>query len=149
MSMTPNRAYVCRAIFEWVLDNNCTPYLYVNAMAENVEVPTEYVQNGQIVLNVAPAAVQNFTIHNDYIAFNARFGGVPRDIFVPIWGVLGMVASETNQGIFFDPEEIEPYAIDGFDPEPPTPPVKPVGNDGSDGEARTSTKGRPSLKIVK
>lgn len=147
MKMTPNRGYVCRAVYEWILDNEATPYLYVNALAKDVEVPQEYVSKGQIVLNIAPSAVQNLVLHNDGISFNARFGGIPRTIWVPIWAVLGMVAHETNEGMFFDPQEIEPFTlseetITGVesgepDPDPDSPPPS------------STNKGRPTLKVVK
>ena len=145
MKMTPNRGYVCRAVYDWILDNNATPYLYVNALAKDVEVPQEYVSKGQIVLNIAPSAVQNLVLHNDGISFNARFGGIPRTIWVPIWAVLGLVAQETNEGMFFDPQEIEPYAlseetisaVDTDEPDPDSPPPS------------STTKGRPTLKVVK
>ncbi len=139
MEMTPNRGYICRALYEWILDNKGTPYLYVNALAEGVEVPQEYVQKGQIVLNISPGATNNLELHNDGVAFDARFGGVSRSIWVPVWAILGLVSQETNQGAFFDPEEIKPYGLhpEGTDPEPD--PASPKG----------SPKTRPSLKVVK
>jgi stringent starvation protein B len=145
MKMTPNRGYVCRAVYEWILDNEATPYLYVNALAKDVEVPQEYVSKGQIVLNISPSAVQDLVLQNDGIGFNARFGGIPRTIWVPIWAVLGLVAQETNQGMFFDPQEIEPFTpseepitgVDSDEPDPDSPPPS------------STPKGRPTLKVVK
>ena len=75
MKMTANRPYLLRAFYEWIVDNNCTPYLVVDATVSAVKVPMQFVQNGQIVLNTAPSAVSNLQLGNDAITFNARFGG--------------------------------------------------------------------------
>ncbi|MEX2364960.1 MAG: ClpXP protease specificity-enhancing factor SspB, partial [Pseudohongiellaceae bacterium] len=77
MSMTSHRPYMLRALNEWILENNCTPYILVNAYAQGVEVPQSYVKDGQIILNIAPIAVQGLSISNESIEFNGRFGGVP------------------------------------------------------------------------
>lgn len=135
IEMTPNRSYITRALYEWIVDNDCTPYLIVNALAPRVIVPQEHVTDGQIVLNIEPSAVQGLLIDTDGVSFNARFGGVPQSIFVPVWAIMGIVAKETNQGAYFDPNEIE---VPNDEPEPPKP--KPPTD--------RPTK-RPSLKVVK
>ena len=110
--MTPNRPYLIRAIHEWICDNGLTTHLAVDAGYPGVEVPQDYVQDGQIVLNIAPRAVSNFVAGNDEIAFSARFGGVPMTLRVPVNAVVAVFARENGQGMAFDP--VEP-------PEPPPP----------------------------
>ena len=83
LNLTPTRPYLARAIYEWICDNHLTPYLLVDATAANTSVPTEHVQDGQIVLNIVPHAVHALHMSNDAISFSARFGGVSRDIYVP------------------------------------------------------------------
>jgi stringent starvation protein B len=123
-----------RALYEWILENQCTPHVLVNALADQVQVPQQYVKNGQIVLNVSPVAVMDLLIADEAMSFNGRFGGVPMDVYVPMSAVMGIYARENGQGMIFEPEE------DGTDPEPPKgKPEKKV-------EKKT---GRPSLKVVK
>lgn len=133
MSMTSSRPYLIKALYEWILDNNCTPHILVFADAQGVEVPHEHVQNGQIVLNIAPTAVVNLLIDNEAISFNARFSGVPTDIYIPTDAVMGIVTRENGQGMMFD----------FMDPEPP----ENEPNDGSDDKPLAT--GKPSLRLVK
>ena len=131
MSMNSSRPYMMRALYEWILDNECTPYVLANAMASDVHVPQQYVKNGQIVLNVSPSAVIELLIADEAISFNGRFGGVPFDIYVPMSAVLGIYARENGQGMMFDMDEPE------ADPEPPKP------------SSKSEPPTRPSLKVVK
>ncbi len=133
MTMTSSRPYMIRALYEWIVDNSCTPYLLVDAHANGVTVPQQFVnKDGQIVLNIAPSAVMGLEIENNAVMFNARFGGIPTDIYVPSSGVLGIYARENGQGMIFEPEP---------ERDPPTP--EPSDQD-------TASKGnRPSLKVVK
>ena len=126
--MTSSRPYIMRALYEWILDNDCTPYVLVNAMATGVDVPQEYVKDGQIVLNISPMSVVDLAIENDCLRFNGRFGGVARDIFVPTAAVLGIYARENGQGMVFEEESA---------PEPPTEPGPPDSGK------------KPTLKVVK
>ncbi len=128
--MTPSRPYIMRALYEWIVDNDCTPYVLVDATVADVMVPQQYVKDGQIVLNISPGAVIELNIGNDAMAFNGRFGGVATDIYVPIAAVVGIYARENGQGMVFEPEEST-----GPPDEPPPDPIKP--------------EARPSLKIVK
>lgn len=128
--MTPSRPYIMRALYEWIVDNNCTPYVLVDATVADVMVPQQYVKDGQIVLNISPGAVIELNIGNDAVVFNGRFGGVATDIYVPIAAVVGIYARENGQGMVFEPEEST-----GPPDEPPPDPIKP--------------EARPSLKIVK
>lgn len=126
MTMTSKRPYIVRALYEWILENDCTPYVLVNAMADHVKVPLQYVKNGQIILNISPVAVLELDLTNEAVQFNGRFGGVPMDVYVPMTAVMGIYAKENGQGMIFDLEEPEPA------PEPPE--GKPA---------------KPSLKIIK
>lgn len=129
--MTPSRPYIMRALYDWIVDNDCTPYVLVDAAPEDVMVPRQFVKDGQIVLNISPSAVVDLNISNEAVFFNGRFGGVATDIYVPISAVIGIYARENGQGMVFEPEE---------GPEPP---------DDSPPEPDKPSDGRPSLKIVK
>ena len=124
-----------RALNEWILENNCTPYILVNAYAKDVQVPQNYVKDGQIILNISPVAVQHLVITNTGIEFNGRFGGIPTQVYVPTAAVLGIYAKENGQGMIFDTDD--PI------PEPPGPGKKKTM------EVVKSKPGRPPLRIVK
>ena len=124
--MNSSRPYIIRAIYEWIVDNECTPHLLVDVDVDGVDVPQAYVTDGQIVLNISPSAVVGLEMGNDLILFNGRFGGVATDIVVPIKAILGIYARENGQGMVFDASE---------DPEEPPGPA--------------GGRGRPGLKVVK
>ena len=119
LSLPPTRPYMVRAIYEWIEDNNLTPYLMVNTTLDNVVVPTEHIQDGRIVLNIASRATGNMHMDNEYISFSARFGGVSRDLWIPMQAVMGIYARENSQGLFFDPNEYDNYQPE--ESEKPTP----------------------------
>ena len=129
MKMTPNRPYLLRAFYDWIVDNNCTPYLVVDATVSGVKVPMQFVQNGQIVLNTSPTAVGNLQLGNDAVTFNARFGGQPFALYIPLNAVLAIYARENGAGTVFTLEEDEDDAdlVDMLpeaeqpEPEPPKP----------------------------
>ena len=141
MSMSSSRPYLIRALYEWIVDNGCTPYILVDAFEEGVMVPQDHVnQDGQIVLNISPHAINSYSIDNTGLSFNARFGGVPIDIYVPCAAVLGIYARENQQGMVFDA---------GAEPEDPQP-TKPTKRDSKSSTTTQSKSGsRPSLRIVK
>ncbi|MGK0441329.1 MAG: stringent starvation protein B, partial [Pseudohongiellaceae bacterium] len=112
-AMTNSRPYMVRALYEWILDNDSTPYILVNALDETVLVPMEHIKNGQIVLNVSPSAVRDLLLSNESMTFSGRFGGVPMDIYAPMSAVLGIYARENGQGMMFELDDYEP------EPEPP------------------------------
>lgn len=93
--LTPRRPYLLRAFYDWLLDNQLTPHLVVDVTLPGVLVPMEYARDGQIVLNIAPRAVGNLELANDEVRFNARFGGVPRNVSVPLAAVLAIYAVRT------------------------------------------------------
>ena len=103
--MTPNQPYLLRAFYEWIVDNNLTPYIVVDAHYAGTQVPQEFVQDGQIVLNMSPASTGNLQLGLNDIMFDARFGGVPRNIVVPCPAVLAIYAKENGAGTVFTVEE--------------------------------------------
>ena len=133
MTMSSSRPYLIRALYEWILDNDSTPYILVNAHGDDVAVPQEHVKEGQIILNISPTAVQELKIENQAMEFSGRFAGVPTRVFVPIVSVLGIYARENGQGMFFEVEESTP--------EPPKPDKKK--------DDSGSKPSRPSLRVVK
>lgn len=157
-NMTPRRPYLVRAFYEWLVDNELTPHLVVEATLPGVRVPVEFIQDGQIILNVAPRAVGNLEISNEAIMFSARFSGRPHSVIVPMYAVQAIYARENGAGTMFEPEEAytadmevgieeEPVSsLSSVDSEPESltePSVDP------DSEVSNKPKGRPSLTIVK
>ncbi len=132
--VTSNRPYLIRALHQWCTDFGFTPYMAV-FVDSRVEVPIEFVKNDEIVLNISSEACQHLNLDNDWISFQARFGGVPRKIMVPVTHVLAVYARENGQGMSFpfDPAHAKDLHIVD---KPDVPPDKP----------KTA---RPSLTIVK
>lgn len=104
-SMMPRRPYLLRAFYEWIVDNELTPHLVVDATMNGVRVPEEFVQDGQIVLNVAPHSVGNLEMGNEAVTFNARFGGRPHSLILPLYAIQAIYARENGAGTMFEPEE--------------------------------------------
>lgn len=136
--MNSSRPYLIRALYEWIVDNDCTPHILVNADYPNVLVPPGYASDGQIVLNVAPGAIRQLHMDNEAVSFDGRFGGVAHSLYVPTQAVLAIYARENGQGMVFDLE-------------PSSPDDDPKGK--SEGSvpksAPSKPQGRPSLKVVK
>ncbi|UQY44582.1 ClpXP protease specificity-enhancing factor [Erwinia sp. PK3-005] len=157
--LTARRPYLLRAFYEWLLDNQLTPHLVVDINLPGVLVPLEYARDGQIVLNIAPRAVGNLELGNDEVRFNARFGGVPRQVTVPIAAVLAIYARENGAGTMFEPEpayelqdtddlatgqeETVMSVIDGDRPDD----AEPDGDNPDDDPPPRG--GRPALRVVK
>lgn len=99
---TSTRPYLIRALYEWCTDNGFTPYVAVR-VDDSVQVPREFVHDGEIVLNISFDATSSLQLGNDFIEFKARFGGKPRDILVPVGRVIAIYARENGQGMAFPP----------------------------------------------
>ncbi len=152
------KPYLIRALHEWCSDNGYTPYLAV-AVDENTVVPREHVKAGEIVLNVSVLATGKLSLGNEWIEFQARFGGVARQISVPVGQVTAIYARETGQGMAFEVEkplaELD-QAADGSD-EPAAGPVlaavpstdEPPPSDEPPPERPSPAGGRPRFKVVK
>lgn len=136
--MIPRRPYLIRAMHEWTVDNGETPHLLVDAEYEGVEVPMDHVQNGKIILNISPGAVQGLSLSNDGIVFSARFGGEARHITLPIASVLAIYSRESGQGMLFSDD----------DDLPPPPDGGPKDGKDEDGPSEKKTK-RPNLRVIK
>ena len=136
MTMTPSRPYLVRALYEWILDNDDVPYLVIDATIQNVMVPEQFVSDGQIILNVAPSAVQGLQMDDEAVSFSARFGGVPMQVYVPVLAIKAIYAKESGQGMGFG---FEPGIPDPDEPMPEPKVEKPAAK----------PSGRPALKVVK
>jgi stringent starvation protein B len=143
--MTSNRPYLLRAIYDWISDNNLTPYVLVDAGFAGVRVPPQVVKNGQVVLNLAMRAVANLDLGNEWISFQARFSGVSQTIQIPVLAVLALYAQENGQGMMFPAEE------EGGDVPPPSAPepdhAEPAS--GADAGGDKPKRGAPHLRVVK
>lgn len=135
--MTPSRPYLVRALNDWILDNDMTPYIVVDVGVQGVSVPDDYVTNGQIILNINVSAVSDLTIELDAISFRARFGGVPMQVYVPIVAIMAIYAKENGQGMVF-----------GAEPGAPEPPGSNAPKPSASKKAEHLPH-KPSLKIVK
>jgi stringent starvation protein B len=134
MQMTSSRPYLVRAIYQWITDNGMTPHLLVDVGVDGVLVPVEHVQNGKIILNIAPMAISGLVLGDSDITFNARFSGKSQSLYVPIEAVLAVYAKENGQGMMFSEDDGAVSSSDGDDdPEDPGP-GKPT---------------RPALRVVK
>ena len=143
MKMRSNRPYLFRAFYEWITDNNCTPYVVVDAYYPGVIIPQDYVTDGQIVLNIAPRAVSDYEMSSESLTFTTRFGGVPTNLFIPIMAILGVYAQENGQGMVFEAESP--------DDRPPPPPRPTVVKPALDKSRSTSSESKikPILRIIK
>lgn len=99
--MTSNRPYLIRAIHEWIEANKLTPHVLVDCARDDVQVPSDHVQDGRIVLNLSHRAVNDLQLGNDVIQFNARFGGQGMSVFFPPSAVIAIYARENGQGMLF------------------------------------------------
>lgn len=130
--MTSSRPYLVRAMYQWIADNGMTPHLLADASVEGIQIPAEHVQNGKIILNIAPMAISSLVLGDTEITFNARFSGQSRGIYIPIDAVLAIYAKENGQGMMFSEDDGAISSSDDDDPEPD--PDKPK---------------RPALRVVK
>jgi stringent starvation protein B len=125
--MTSLKPYLIRSVYEWIVDNGFTPYLLVDANNNKGNLPVDFIEDGKIVLNVRPQAIEALSLGNELIEFNARFSGKPMTIVVSVNAVMAIYAKENGKGLVFDQENT------GGDEPPP--------------EQQTPTK--PTLRIVK
>lgn len=110
-SFSSNKPYLFRGIYDWILDNDGTPYLLVDANHELAQVPNEHVKDGQIILNASPDAIQNWFSDNEAVSFSARFSGKSQQIYIPMDALLAIYAQENSLGMAF-PESIEKEATE-------------------------------------
>ncbi len=159
--MTPRRPYMLRAFYEWLVDNDLTPHLVVDATMAGVRVPQEFIQDGQIILNIAPRAVGNLELGNEAITFSARFSGRPHSVIAPLYAVQAIYARENGAGTMFDPEDAyldSETQVSDLEDEAPVSSLSSVPEEDAATETEEDTspsdeppkpKGRPSLRVVK
>jgi stringent starvation protein B len=152
MEEIPTKPYLLRALFEWCVDNGYTPHIAVK-VDSRTQVPPEYVKGGEITLNISPNAVHKLQMGNELVEFSARFGGVARQIAVPVANVYAVYARETGHGMTFDVElkgagagRSEPEAGAAPDAAPKSLPA-PAG--GATPEPPKPGGGKPTLRRVK
>lgn len=126
--MTSNQPYLLKALHQWILDNNMTPHIVVSADIPSIKIPQQSVEDGKIVLNIAPQAISNMVMDNESVSFTARFSGVSESLYIPIQAIRAIYASENGEGMVF-PE----YEDSGAQPQ-----TTPTGD-----------KTPPFLKVVK
>ena len=141
-ALSSTRPYLVRAMHEWMTDNGQTPLLVVDAAVDSVVVPLEHVKDGRIVLNVAWSATRDLQLGNDVISFQARFGGVPHSISMPIGAVRGIYARESGQGMVF---QDEPEATENAG----NSPVEAGQSSGTEPDDHTPRPKGPNLRVVK
>lgn len=137
--MNSSRPYLLRAIHQWIVDNDCTPYLLVNANAPGVTVPREYIENEKIILNISPTAAHDLLLGDEEVVFNARFGGRPMEVVAPVNAVLAIYARENGQGMLFTDEAGE---------EGDSTSEEEAGSSDRS-ESTETTPRRPNLKVIK
>jgi stringent starvation protein B len=152
---TPStRPYLIRALYEWCTDNGFTPFIAV-LVDETVRVPNEYVKDGEIVLNISFDATSTLQLGNEFIEFKGRFGGLARDIFIPIDRVLAIYARENGQGMAFpmlaasSTKPLENQSNTDVRQQPGLASVESAIKTDGNKSPRPPTGGRPSLTRVK
>jgi stringent starvation protein B len=125
--MTSLKPYLIRAVYEWIIDNGLTPHLLVNANNNTGTLPVDYIEDGKIVLNIKPQAVEALSFGNELIEFNARFSGKPITVTASVNAVMAIYAKENGKGLVFDQEN----------------------NDGDETPPEKQPPSKPSLRVVK
>jgi stringent starvation protein B len=144
MGLPSTKPYLLRAIWEWCCDNGFTPHIAVT-VDSRTRVPREFVRDGQIVLNLGPGATNKLQIGNDYVEFQARFGGVARELSIPVGQVTAVYARENGAGMAFELEDDAGVAEEfsaGLSAEDPAPDEEPP-------EPPRPDAGRPKLQRIK
>ncbi len=173
VGMTSSQPYLIRAIYEWIVDNDLTPYLMVDATKRGTVVPEDYLdEQGRIILNISPSATSGLLLTNEEVTFSARFSGQSMGIVVPTYSVRAIYARENGQGMVFEeskePTEVketsrkvalEAVSVSGGDEndskpdksDSPGPKDSGVGsgNDKPSGDKKKGGKKGPHLKVIK
>ena len=133
--MKSQRPYLLRALYDWIIDSGEIPHLLVDATLPDVVVPTEYVNDGEIVLNIGPNAIRNLQLGDEWLMFSSRFGGKPFEIELPVASVKAIYARDNGAGMVFPEEQIDDVTEDSVqqddessddDPDPPKPNLRLV-----------------------
>lgn len=140
--MTSNKPYLIRALYDWICDNHYTPHLLVDTSGDELNVPTEYIENDRIVLNISPSAVRDLDLSNDFINFKARFSGVSMNIFFPASAVQAIYAKENGRGMIFPEEEQQQEVTDNENFSAPA-------EQENENDKAKKKKSRSHLKVIK
>lgn len=152
-SMSSNKPYLVKAFYDWISDNDLTPYIVVDVNVYGVLVPMNYVADGQIVLNIASSAVGTIALGPDTIEFSARFGGKLEHLTVPYGAIGAIYAKENGAGTSLPiehPEEEEPIIEEP--PKKPKANLSSVSSSPSDNASKpesSAKKSKASLKVIK
>lgn len=133
MTMTSNKPYLLRAIYDWIVDNELTPYILVNTAHPGVEVPTDYINGDRIILNISPKSCRGLHLDNDRVVFTARFSGQTMQVSMHPGSILAIYAKENGRGMEFG---------ESYDPPPSDDEATP------DSTSTRRARGKPSLKLV-
>lgn len=131
--MIPSKPYLIRAIYEWIVDNNLTPQITVDAAVPGTTVPKKYIHEGYIVLDISPTAINNLVINNHALECKARFAGASHKLHVPIEAIMMIYAAENNRGLMFATDDDELLIDEFIEDDDPIPPA---------------TKDKTQLKLV-
>ncbi len=135
-TLSSTRPYIIRAVYQWISDNDLTPYLRLDVSVEYTEVPQPYVKEGQITLNISSVATRDLVLADQGISFLSTFEGQVYGVYAPVQSVMALYAKENGKGVFFDEQgDIEP---------PPSNP-EPLGGNVKSKQG----KSKPSLKVIK
>ncbi|NMP30140.1 ClpXP protease specificity-enhancing factor [Thalassotalea sp. M1531] len=153
ITMTSNKPYIVGAFYDWISDNELTPYVVVDVSVYGVQVPMAFVNDGQIVLNISSGAVGSIVMGETAIEFSARFGGKLEHLVVPYGAIGAIYAKENGAGTSLPIEHPEIEEVEEVKATPPKPTLKGVdaceaaSKDAKDSDGKP--KGRPSLKVIK
>lgn len=147
------RPYLLRAMHEWMIDNGLTPHIVVDATRGDLVAPSGFAKDGKLVLNVSYDATRGLELGNERVRFEARFGGVPQRVDIPVDAVLGIYARESGRGMLFPAEDTPPSGGPSHPGSPPGgPPGGPSGG-GDPGKGSSGSQGgepkKPALKVIK
>ena len=131
--MTPSKPYLIRGLYQWLLDNQVTPYILADTSSAQVMIPRGIATDGKVVLNLSPSAIQNLEMTNEHISFSARFNGVAQDIYCPMGSILAIYARENGEGMMFNQESENATKTE----------------DSADGASQPKKTKSPGLKVVK
>ncbi|MFV2033217.1 MAG: ClpXP protease specificity-enhancing factor [Gammaproteobacteria bacterium] len=131
--MRSSKPYLIRALYEWLLDNEVTPYILIDTSHRGVVIPKALATDRRLVLNLAPSAIDKLDMTNDHLSFSARFGGVAQDVYCPMDSILAIYARENGEGMMFDTESEKTSEMD----------------DPATGVDKSKKSTHPALKVVK
>lgn len=150
--MISTRPYLIRAFYDWILDNDLTPYIVIDASVEDVQIPVDYVENGNIVLDISPEACSGLHMENDRVIFSASFSGKSMQIYAPPYAVIAIYAKENGQGmVFAEEDELSGEGdIEGGEDSPGKSGLKlPQSKQLSKDKPKKSKASKSHLKIIK